>query len=187
MFFEEAEGQLFVTSDKGVDLPGLNLVITPAKTGAPIGLLQRLCGATLLHRFVDPGGLLRILGTRSSQLSRVEQEIPGFTGSVIHVGHGPASHLAILVPWGNHTPIGRFFFQHGPGIYLASAMTDQLAVIRERLASLGRVAPVPSAGGSLLIPPHLLGGARLALFERAASCESWDVSSPIFATAPAWA
>ena len=185
-FFDEHEDQLFLTADKGVDLPGLNLVVTAAKQRETVGLLQRLCSATLLHRAVEPeSALLRVLGVRSSQLARVRQAIPGFSGTVIRLGESPASHLAILAPWGKSTPIGRFFFRHGSGIYQASAISEKLAVIRERLASLGP-APVRSADGHLLIPAHLLGGARLAVFPRAAGCSHWEVSSPMFDAQQAW-
>ena len=68
--FEEYGSQIFLTSDKGADLPGLNLVVTPAKEREPVGLLQRLCGATLLHRAVEPGGALvgRLRFARGSRL-----------------------------------------------------------------------------------------------------------------------
>jgi hypothetical protein len=188
VFFEEHEYQLFLTSDKGVDLPGLNLVITPAKEREPAGLLQRLCGVTLLHRAVEPGdALARILGARSSQLSKVRQAIPGFTGTVIRLGEGLAGRLAILAPWGKETPIGRYFFRHGPGLYLASAMSEKLDVIRERLGSHAHAAPTRSPDGLLLIPSQLLGGARLAVFARGVECSGWDVSSPMFDTQQAWA
>lgn len=186
-FFEEHEAQLFLTSDKGVDLPGLNLVVTPAKEREPAGLLQRLCGATLLHRAVEPGGaLLRILGVPSSRRSKVRQAIPGFTGTVIRLGEGLKSHLAIVAPGGNATPIGRFFFRHGSGIHLASAMSEKLAAIRERLASIGHAAPTRSEDGLLLIPSQVFGGARLAVFARAAECSHFDVSSPMFDAQRAW-
>jgi hypothetical protein len=183
VFFEEAAGQLFLTSDQGVDLPGLNLVVTPTQVRAPIGLLQRFCGATFLHRFADPDRLLRILGARPSQISGVDQRVPGFAGNVIRVGHG--SHLAILAPWGWDGSIARCFYQRGPRIYLVSAMTEQLAVIRERLASLGRALPIPSPDGSLVLPPRLLGGVRLALLPSEASCSRFDIASSVLATAGA--
>jgi hypothetical protein len=187
-FFDEHEGQLFLTSDKGADLPGLNLVITPAKEREPAGLLQRLCSATLLHRAVEPSGTaLRILGVHSSRQSKVSQAIQGFTGTVIRLGEGLTSHFAILAPWGNATPIGRFFYRYGTGIYLASAMSEKLDAIRERLGSNAHTAPTRSADGPLLIPSRLLGGARLAVLARAAGCSSWDVSSPMFGAQRAWA
>jgi hypothetical protein len=185
--FERHERQIFLTSDKGVDLPGLNLVITPAKEREPAGLLQRLCGATLLHRAVELGALVRILGTRSSRRSKVRQAIPGFTGSVIRLGEGLTSHLAILAPWGKETPIAEYFFRHGPGIYMASARSEKLPAIRERLGSHAQAALTPSAEGPLLIPSLLLGGARLAVSDGAAGCSSWDVSSPTFNAQQAWA
>lgn len=186
--FEEYESQLFMTSDKGTDLPGLNLVVTPAKEREPVGLLQRLCGATLLHRAAEPGGaLVRILGGRSPRLSKVRQAIPGFAGTVIRLGQGLTSHLAILAPWGNGTPVGRFFYRHGPGLHLAAALSEELAGIRKRLASFDRTAPTRSADGLLLIPSRLLGGARLAVVARAAGCSRWDVSSPMFDAQQAWA
>jgi hypothetical protein len=185
VFFEEHEGQLFLASDKGVDLPGLNLIVTPAKRREPAGLLQRLCGATLLHRARDGGStLVQILGARSSRLSQLRQAIPGFTGTVINLGEDLTSHLAILAPRGNATPIGQYFFRHGPGIYLASAMSEQLSAIRKRL---GHAAPTRSADGPLLVPSRLLGGARLAVFARAQGCSRWDVSSPMFDAQRAWA
>jgi hypothetical protein len=188
VFFKEHSGQLFLRSDKGVDLPGLNLVVAPVKEREPAGLIRRLCGATLLHRAVrGEGALVRILCVRSSRLSKVKQAIPGFTGTVIRLGEGLTSHLAILAPRGKATPIGQFFFRHGPGIYLASATSERLAAIRERLASLGHAAPAGSADGRLLIPSRLLGGARLAVFARAEGCSSWDVSSPMFDAQRAWA
>jgi hypothetical protein len=188
VFFEEHERQLFLKSDKGVDLPGLNLVITPAREREPAGLLQRLCSATLLHRAVKRvGALVRILGVRSSRLSKVRQAMPGFTGTVIHLGEGLTSHLAVLAPRGNATPIGQFFFRNGPGIYVASAISEKLAAIRARLASLDHAAPAQSADGLLLIPSRLLGGARLAVFARAAGCSRWDVSSLMFDAQRAWA
>jgi hypothetical protein len=186
--FEEYEGQVFMTSDKGTDLPGLNLVVTPAKEREPIGLLQRLCGATLLHRAIEPGrALARILGGRSSRVSRVRQAIPGFAGTVIRLGRGLTSHLAILAPWGNHSSIGRSFYRDGPGLHLAVALSEELTAIRERLASLGHTAPTRSADGLLLIPSRLLGGARLAVAARAAGCSRWDVSSPMVDAQQAWA
>ena len=189
--FEKYERQLFLTSDKGVDLPGLNLVITPAEEREPAGLLQRLCGATLLHRDVKPGdtgdALVRVLGVRSSRLSTVSQAIPGFTGTLIHLGEGLTSYLAILAPWGKGTPIARFFFRGGPGIYLASAMSEMLPAIRERLGSDVHAAPTRPTEDLLLIPSQLLGGARLAVFAGAAGCSSWDVSSPVFNAQQAWA
>lgn len=188
MAFDEQGSQLFLTSDKGVDLPSLNLVVTPAKEREPAGLLQRLCGATLLHRFVEPGAaLLRILGGRSSRRSEVRQAIPGFTGTVIRLGQGLTSHFAILAPWGNDTPIGQFFLRHGPGLHAAAALSEKLAAIRERIASLGHAAPARPADGLLLMPSQLLGGARLAVFARAAGCSSWHVPSPMFDTPAAWA
>lgn len=183
VFFEEAAGQLFLTSDKGVDLPGLNLVVTPTQVRAPVGLLQRFCGATFLHRFADPDRLLRVLGARPSQLSGVDQVVPGFTGSVIHVGHG--SHLAILAPWGRDGSIARCFYQRGPGICLVSAITEQLTAIRARLASLDRARPTPSADGSLVLPPRLLGGLRLALLPGESPCSRFGLASSVLATAGA--
>jgi hypothetical protein len=168
-----------------VDLPGLNLVITPAKEREPAGLLQRLCGATLLHRAVEPGGaLVRLLAAPSSPLSEVS---PGFAGTVICLGEDLTSHLAILAPWGNATPIARYFYRHGPGLYLASAISEKLAVIRGQLGSRVHADPTRSVDGPLLIPSRLLGGARLAVFARAAGCARWDVSSPIFDAQRAWA
>ena len=188
VYFHERGRQIFLTSDKGVDLPGLNLVVTAAKKRAPAGLLERLCGATLLHRAVEPGeALLRILGVHSSRRSKVRQAIPGFTGTAIRLGEGLTSHLAILAPWGNATPIGQFFYRYGSGIYLASAMSEKLAAIRERLGSNADAAPARSAEGPLLIPSRLLGGARLAVLARAAGCSGWDVSSPLFDAKRTWA
>jgi len=188
VYFDERERQIFLTSDKGVDLPGLNLVVTAAREREPAGLLERLCGATLLHRALEPGGALRrILGVHSSRQSEVRQAFPGFTGTAIRLGEGLANHLAILAPWGNATPIGRFFYRYGSGIYLASAVSEKLAAIRERLGSSGHPAPTRSAEGPLLIPSGLLGGARLAVFARAAECSGWDVSSPLFDAQRAWA
>lgn len=181
MFFEEAGGQLFLTSDKGVDLPGLNLVVTPTEVRTPVGLMQRFCGATFLHRFADPDRLLRILGARPSQLSSVGQLVPGFTGSVIHVGH--RSHLAMLAPWGRDGSIARCFYQRGPGIYLVSAMTEELDAIRDRLASLDRASPTPSADGSLVLSRRLLGGIRLALLPGESPCSRFDIASSVLATA----
>ena len=187
-FFEEYEGQFFLTSDQGVDLPGLNLVITQAKEREPAGLLQRLCGATLLHRAGEPAdALVRLFAARSSPLSKVSQTIPGITGTVIRLGQGLTSHLAILAPWGNATPIGRFFYRYGSGIYLASAISEKLAEIRERLGSNADAAPTRSADAPLLIPSRLLGGARLAVLAQAAGCSGWDVSSPLFDAQRTWA
>ena len=188
VYFHERNRQIFLTSDKGVDLPGLNLVVTAAEKRAPAGLLERLCGATLLHRAVEPGGetLLRILGVRSSRRSKVRQAIPGFTGTAIRLGEG-TSHLAILAPWGNATPIGQFFYRYGSGIYLASAMSEKLAEIRERLGSDADAAPTRPADASLLIPSRLLGGARLAVLAHAAGCSGWDVASPLFDAQRTWA
>jgi hypothetical protein len=188
VLFEEHGDQLFLTSDRGVDLPGLNLVFTPARKREAAGLLKRVCAATLLFRADEPSdALIRVLGVPSSRLSRVRQSVPGFTGAVIHFGEGPMSHVAALEPWGKDTPIGQFFFRHGPGIYLASAMSEQLAAIRDRLGSLGHAAPVRAGDGLLLIPSQLLGGARLAVFGQAAGCSSWDVTSPVFDAQAAWA
>ena len=188
VYFHERDRQIFLTSDKGVDLPGLNLVVTAARKREPAGLLERLCGATLLHRAVEPGGsLLRILGVHSSRRSKVRQAIPGFTGTAIRLGEGLTSHLAILAPWGNATPIGRFFYRYGSGIYLASAMSEKLAEIRERLRSNADAAPTRSADAPLLIPSRLLGGARLAVLAQAAGCSGWDVSSPLFDAQRTWA
>ena len=188
VFFKEHSGQLFLRSDKGVDLPGLNLVVAPVKEREPAGLIRRLCGATLLHRAVrGEGALVRILCVRSSRLSKVKQAIPGFTGTVIRLGEGLTSHLAILAPRGKDTPLGRFFFRHGPGIYMASAMSEKLDAIRERLGSRVHADSIRSADGPLLIPSQLLGGARLAVFAGAAGCARWDVSSPMFDAQRAWA
>jgi hypothetical protein len=173
VFFQEYERQLFLTSDTGVDLPGLNLVFTAAKKREPAGLLKRLCGATLLHREAKPGGpLLRILGVGSSQLSTVSQAIPGLSGTLIRLGEGLTNHLAILMPWDKHTPIGRFFLHNGPRIYMASAQSEKLHAIRERLGSSTYAAPTQSAEAPLSIPSRLFGGARLALCEDAAACSN---------------
>jgi hypothetical protein len=186
--FDEHASQLFLTSDRGVDLPGLNLVVTPARQREPAGLLKRLCAATMLFRpAVSSDALLRILCVRSSRRSEVRQSIPGFTGTVIHLGEEHTSHLALLAPWGTGTPIARLFYSRGPGIYLASAVSEQVAAIRERLVSQGHGPPPRSADGMLLIPSPLLGGARLAVFDRSAGCSSWDVSSPLFDAQAAWA
>jgi hypothetical protein len=187
-FFEEYQGQFFLTSDQGLDLPGLNLVITQAKEREPAGLLRRLCGATLLHRAVEPAGaLVRLFSSHSSPLSKVSQTTPGLTGTVIYLGEGLTSHLAILAPWGNATPIARYFYRHGPGLYLSSARSEKLAVIRERLGSRVHADPTRSADGPLLIPSRLFGGARLAVCARAAGCARWDVSSPMFDAQRGWA
>jgi hypothetical protein len=187
VYFHERERQIFLTSDSGVDLPGLNLVVTAAKKRAPAGLLERLCGATLLHRAVEPGALLRVLGVPSSRRSEVRQAIPGFSGTAIHLGEGLTSHLAILAPWGNDTPIGQFFYRYGSGIYLASATSEKLPAIRERLGSDANAAPTRSADAPLLIPSELLGGTRLAVFAHASGCSEWDVSSPLFDAQRTWA
>jgi hypothetical protein len=188
VYFAEHEGQLFLTSDEGVDLPGLNLVVTPAKEREPAGLLRRLCGVTLLHRDAKPAdNLVRLLGIRPAGLSEVSEPVAGSIGTVLRVGEGLGSHLAILAPSGNATPIGRFFYRHGPGIHLASAMSEKLPAIREGLAFLGHTSPALSADGLLPIPARLLGGVRLAVFARAADCVCWDISSPLFDTPAAWA
>jgi hypothetical protein len=171
VFFEEHECQLFLTSDKSVDLPGLNLVITPAKEREPAGLLKRLCGATLLHPDAKPGdALVRILGAGSLRLSEVSQAIPGLTGTLVHLGEKLTNHLAILAPWDKATPIGRFFLRYGSRIYMASAQSEKLTAIRERLGSNAYAAPIRSAEAPLSIPSRLLGGARLAVFADAAAC-----------------
>jgi hypothetical protein len=188
--FERYERQLFLTSDKGVDLPGLNLIITPAEERERAGLLQRLCGATLLHRAVKLGDAgdawTRLLGVRSSRLSKVSEAIPGVTGTVVRFGEDVMSHLAILEPWGNSTPIARFYVRHGPGIYLATAISEKLDAIRERLGSEAHAAPARPAEGLLLIPSRLLGGARLAVSDGAVGCSSWDVSSAMFRARQVW-
>ena len=187
-FFAEHEGQLFLTSDKGVDLPGLNLVVTPTKERKPVGLLQRLCGVTFLHRGDTlPYTAVRLLGIDASRLSKINEADSGFTGTVVRLSEDAESHLAILAPWSNTTPIGEFFYRRGPGIYLASAMSKKLTAIRDKLASLGHACPAPAADDALLIPATLLGGARLAVFAGAAGCSSWDVSSPMFHAQQAWA
>jgi hypothetical protein len=185
--FDEHGGQLFLTSDRGVDLPGLNLVFTPAREREPAGLLKHFCAATVLSRALVPSDALsRILGGASSPPVPVRQALPGFTGAVLRLGERRASQLAVLEPWGRDTPIGQFFFRHGAGIYVASALSEQLAELRERLRSLGHAAPARSADGLVLIPTELLGGARLAVFRDAAACASWDVASAVFDVQAGW-
>lgn len=178
--FEESDDQLLVTSDKGADLPGLNLVFTAARLRGSIGRLQRFCGATLLHRFVEPESLLRILGVHHSQISRVETT--GFTGSVIHLGHGLLNHLAILAPSGLESAIARSFYQRGPGIYQVSAVTEQQPVARKRLATRRRTDPCPSADGTAPLTSRLLGDVRLALLPSSPPCSSRDIPSSLLAT-----
>jgi hypothetical protein len=171
VWFAEHERQLFLTSDKSVDLPGLNLVITTAKERDPAGLLKRLCGATLLHPDAKPGDLLiRILGAGSLRVSDVSQVIPGLTGTIVRLGENLTNHLAILAPWDKATPIGRFFLRYGSRIYMASAQSEKLTAIRERLGSNANAAPIRSAEAPLSIPSRLLGGARLAVFADPDAC-----------------
>jgi hypothetical protein len=186
-FFTEHEGRLYLTSDEGVDLPGVSLVFTPAKARERAGLLQRLCGVTLLHR--DLGlhrEVIRLLGVRPARAPEVREASAGSTEVVVDLGAGSRSHVAIVAPWDNSTPIGRFFFRHGPGVYLAQATSEKLPVVRERLAALGYPSPAGSAEDSVVIPAGLMGGARLVVFADAADCSRWDVSSPLFDASAAW-
>ena len=96
------------------------------------------------------------------------------------------SHLAILEPWGKSTPIARFYSRHGPSIYLATAISEKLDAIRERLGPDAHAAPARPAEGLLLIPSRLLGGARVAVSDGAVGCSRWDVSSAMFRAQQVW-
>ena len=187
VFFEQHERQLFLTADKGIDLPPLNLVITPAEKREPAGLLQRLWSATLLHRSVEcERPLLRVLGKRMPDVSEVRPTFSRLGATVIQFGRGRSSHLSILSPRGKETPIERFFLRYGGGIYMASAMSAELTAIDERLRYWRVAAPERSAEDPLLIPSPLLGGARLAVFPAAMECPLWNVAARGFEAEGAW-
>jgi hypothetical protein len=174
VFYEKHDRQLFLSADKGVDLPGLNVVISPAEEREPAGLLQRLCGATLLTRHPEAGpALARILGADSSRLSKLSQTPLGLTATLLRVGDGLAHCLAILAPWDASTSIGRLFLRYRPHLYMASAHSEQLAAIRERLGPDAYQPASRSTDTAVLIPARLLRGLRLGVFaDASAGCAS---------------
>jgi hypothetical protein len=187
LFFEQHEQQIFLTADKGVDLPQLNLVITPAEKREPAGLLQRLWSATLLHHAVEgEHGLMRVLGEPVPDVSEARPMISRLGATVIQFGKGRSSHLSILSPRGKETPIERFFLRYGGGVYMASAISAELTAIDERLRYWRVPAPERSAEDPLLIPARLLGGVRLAVFPGAMECPRWNVAARAFEAERAW-
>jgi hypothetical protein len=187
VFFEQHGQQLFLTADKGIDLPHLNLVITPAEKREPAGLLERLWSATLLHRSVErEETLTRVLGERVSDVSEVSPISSQLGQSFIQFGRGRTSQLSILSPRGRETPVDRFFVRYGGGIYMASAFSAELTAIDERLRHWRVPVPERSAEEPLLIPSELLGGARLAVFPSAIGCTRGNVAARVFEAERAW-
>jgi hypothetical protein len=185
--FEQHGRQTFLTADKGVDLPQLNLVVTPAEEREPAGLLQRLWSATLLHHSLEGDhGLIRVLGERVSDVSEVRPTSSRLGATVIQFGTRRSSRLSILSPRGRDTPIERFFVRYGGGVYMASAISAELGAIDERLQYWRVATPERSVEDPVLIPSRLLGGTRLAVFPGGSECPRWDVAARTFQAERAW-
>lgn len=155
----EHADQVFLASDRGVDLPGLHLVFSAPVEGEAAGSLERLVGATCAvedHRGAarDLAALLGLAGEAMEPLSRANL----LEASVLRLASGAPDHVAFAWPWYPRSPFGRALVRREPGPLLATARLADRAALEEACRTHGVTAR--RAPGALLLEPGHLGGWR---------------------------
>jgi methylmalonyl-CoA/ethylmalonyl-CoA epimerase len=112
-----------------------------------------------------------VLGLKLEQIEDVPSQ--GVTSYHLRIGE---SHLELLHPTDDHSPVGKFLSKRGPGIHHISLQVDDIEAERDRLVAAGLepLSDAPFAGASgkkvLFFHPRTTGGVLLEI------CQLGDAS-----------
>jgi hypothetical protein len=148
-------------------IAGLNLMISPVRDRARVGLMANLYEVTHLtdSAAAAAGRLAECFALDSGAFVPIRSETYGYDG-VLTLFHGDALHrIETITPFDREKTMGRYFTRHGPSLYMCYGETDRLPEIRARLVEH---APHDWTGSvdnddGLFIHPKALGGVMLGV------------------------
>ncbi|MFP6815298.1 MAG: hypothetical protein VB948_17460 [Pseudomonadales bacterium] len=160
------DGQLFL-HESHLNVPGLNVLVSPHVDRPVIGLMKNLYEATHLTHDA-PGSIAeiaRLFGLNADVFVPIRSEQYGYDGALTLFDADELHRIETICPYDGAKTMGRFLRRFGPSLYMCYGETDDLGALRERLKS---IAPDAWTGGDdnddgLFIHPRALGGVMLGV------------------------
>ncbi|MCP4005254.1 MAG: hypothetical protein GY725_13770 [bacterium] len=175
----EEGGQIFL-AEAALGIPGLNVVVSPVQSRAPVGLLKCLYEVTLL--VADARGstaaIADCFGLDSRHFVAIDSEAYGYRGSLTLFDPDRLDRVEVIHPHDRTKTMGRFFQKRGPCLYMCYAETERSTEIRDRAlehASSDWTGPEAGRPDGLYLHPKALGGVMLGV-SRTSFAWSWSGS-----------
>jgi hypothetical protein len=170
------DGQVFF-HESHLNVPGLNVLVSPHVDRPAIGLMKNLYEATHLTQDAPAAiaEIARLFGLDADAFVPIRSEQYGYEGALTLFDSSELHRIETICPFDDAKTMGRFLQRFGPSLYMCYGETDDLGALRERLSS---VAPDAWTGtddndDGLFIHPKALGGVMLGV-SRSSHAWSWS-------------
>jgi hypothetical protein len=169
--------QQFYVDAGRLGIAGLNVIVSPARERARVGLLNGLYEVT--HLTAEPENaaarLTHVFALEPRHFVPIESSQFGYRGLLTLFAPDALHRIETIFPHDPDKTMGRYFRRFGPSLYMCYAETDRLAEIRTRLAA---GAPADWTGSTtdpngLFIHPRALGGLMMGV-SRTSFAWSWS-------------
>jgi hypothetical protein len=159
-------GQLFL-HESHLNIPGLNVLISPHEERASVGLMKNLYEAT--HLTADApraiADIARVFALDAQAFVPIHSDQYGYDGALTLFDSNELHRIETIHPFDEAKTMGRFLDRFGPSLYMCYGETDDLGAVRERLKLL---APDDWTGtddndDGLFIHPRALGGVMVGV------------------------
>jgi len=160
------DDQLFLHESE-LNIPGLNVLVSPHRERAPVGLMKNLYEATHLTTAADRAAadIARVFGLDAAAFVPIRSDQYGYEGTLTLFDDNALHRIETIRPFDSGKTMGRFLNRFGPSLYMCYGETDDVGAVRERLKA---VAPGDWTGADddddgLFVHPRALGGVMLGV------------------------
>ncbi|MCZ6710257.1 MAG: hypothetical protein O7B25_07830, partial [Gammaproteobacteria bacterium] len=170
------DSQLFL-HESHLNVPGLNVLVSPQVDRRAIGLMKNLYEATHLTGDAPAAiaEIARLFGLDTDAFVPIRSEQYGYEGALTLFDANELHRIETICPYDDEKTMGRFLHRFGPSLYMCYGETDDLGALRERLKSVAADAWTGSDDNDdgLFIHPKALGGVMLGV-SRASHAWTWS-------------
>ena len=126
----ELEGQLFL-HESHLQIPGLNVVVSPHAERESIGLMKNLYEAT--HLTLDAPGAIaaiaRVFALDAEVFVPIHSDQYGYDGALTLFDSNELHRIETICPFDENKTMGRFIDRFGPCLYMCYGETDDLGAV----------------------------------------------------------
>jgi hypothetical protein len=160
-------GEQIFLHESQLNIPGLNVVVSPHTEREPVGLMKNLYEATHLTDQAPQAiaDIARIFALDASAFVPIHSDNFGYDGALTLFDASQLHRVETINPFDREKTMGRFFNRFGPSLYMCYGETDNLPGVRERLQALapGGWTGSDEDNDGLFIHPKALGGVMLGV------------------------
>lgn len=174
-----AAGDQLLVSPEALGIPGLRLVVSPARPRPRTGLVRFLYEVThLCDDFVGAGARFATLfGIDPGHFVPIRSETFGYEGTLTLFDPDRLDRIEIVNPYDRTKTMGRFFTKRGASLYMAYAESDETRRLRDAVAAEAPgnwTGPVEGdSPDNLFLHPRALGAVMLGV-SRTSFAWSWS-------------